>query len=160
MVGHWIQGIAGENRRHLRLNGEEVTELDFSNMNVHLLYSQIDERWDQGDAYDIGGTLSSPLSRELGKYGFLIAMSIANRRGFGRALKEQIRRKGYPESQINGRYGFNSMRVRRGEADAKQKQGRDRKAGHRHGTSQKETRHARQNNRRCMSFFCKTRSEV
>ena len=111
LVGHWIQGISSKNRQHLRLNGEEVTELDFSNMNVHLLYSQIDQCWDQGDAYDLQDSIASPISRELGKYGFLIAMNISNRRGFGRALKEQIRRRGYPERQINGKYGFNSMRV-------------------------------------------------
>ena len=110
-AGHWTFNIHRDDRRQLRLNGEKVSELDYSNMNVHLLYSQINKVWDKGDAYDLSDAIESPIVRELGKFGLLIAMSIEKRTGFAQSLKARIRDNGEPESYISGKQGFNSMRV-------------------------------------------------
>ena len=103
LVGHWIFDIKKENRRLLKLNGEEATELDYKSMYPHLLYSFAGLNYHQfhndHDPYQL-----LDFDRELVKFGFLVAMNNNTKRGFGRALKGRLREEGWPEERLD----FNS----------------------------------------------------
>jgi len=54
--GHWIQDIyaRGYNfRQHLHINGEQAVELDFSNLQPHILYQQAGLTPPEGDLYQV-----------------------------------------------------------------------------------------------------------
>ena len=103
LVGHWIFNIKKEQRHLLRLNGEQVTELDFKSMYPNLLYSVAGLNYHQfhndGDPYQV-----ADFGRDLVKFGFLVAMTNNTRRGFGKALKNRLRDEGWTEERLN----FNS----------------------------------------------------
>ena len=103
LVGHWLFKIKREQRHLLKLNGEEVTELDFKSMYPNLLYSVAGLNYHQfhndADPYQI-----VDFGRELVKFGFLVAMTNNTKRGFGKALKNRLRDEGWTEERLK----FNS----------------------------------------------------
>ena len=103
LVGHWIFNIKKEQRYLLKLNGEQVTELDFKSMYPSLLYSVAGLNYhkfhNDADPYQI-----VDFSRDLVKFGFLVAMNNKTRKGFGKALKNRLREEGWTEERLN----FNS----------------------------------------------------
>jgi len=103
LVGHWLFNIKKEQRHLLKLNGEQVTELDFKSMYPNLLYSVAGLNYHQfhndADPYQI-----VDFGRDLVKIGFLVAMNNKTRRGFGKALKNRLREEGWTEERLT----FNS----------------------------------------------------
>ena len=103
LVGHWIFNIKRDQIHLLKLNGEQVTELDFKSMYPNLLYSVARLNYHQlhkdGDPYQF-----ADFNRDLVKFGFLVAMNNNTRKGFGRALKNRLREEGWTEERLN----FNS----------------------------------------------------
>ena len=103
LVGHWLFNIKKEQRHLLKLNGEQVTELDFKSMYPNLLYSVAGLNYHQfhndADPYQI-----VDFGRDLVKFGLLVAMNNETRKGFGKALKNRLRKEGWTEEGLT----FNS----------------------------------------------------
>jgi hypothetical protein len=53
--GHWIQGAPVKYRRHLKIDGEGATELDYSGFHIRILYRLAGEAAPAGDVYTING---------------------------------------------------------------------------------------------------------
>jgi hypothetical protein len=53
--GHWIQNIPKRYRKHLRIDGEPTTELDYSGLHINMLYRLAGEDLPEDDVYAIGG---------------------------------------------------------------------------------------------------------
>jgi DNA-binding MarR family transcriptional regulator len=54
-VGGWHQALAKEDRKHIRINGESVIDLDFTNMHLRLAYREARCSPPSGDLYAIKG---------------------------------------------------------------------------------------------------------
>jgi len=60
--GHWVQGLPTRFRKKLIMNGESVTELDYSGMHINMLYDQRGLECPRGDVYAVPG-YDSPEAR-------------------------------------------------------------------------------------------------
>jgi hypothetical protein len=47
-----VQNIPSDWRKHMRIGGEPVVELDYDNLHIAMLYAE-EGKWLEGDAYDI-----------------------------------------------------------------------------------------------------------
>jgi hypothetical protein len=57
-VGGWHQALSKEDRKHIRINGESVIDLDFTNMHLRLAYREARCTPPNGDLYAIKGLAS------------------------------------------------------------------------------------------------------
>jgi hypothetical protein len=83
--GHFVQELPSETRGELLIDGEEVQELDYGSMHLHLLYSLEGASWDaeDGDPYYVEG-----YQRDEVKALFTKGLNVKNYRGLIRALNE------------------------------------------------------------------------
>jgi hypothetical protein len=56
LYGGWWQTLPRDQRKHIRINGEAVVNVDFATMHLRLAYAKAAARVPHGDLYDLTGT--------------------------------------------------------------------------------------------------------
>ena len=102
--GPWWQNLSSDLRSHILINNRETTELDYSALHVHLLYSEMKlHYWDLFDPLDDPYMLSGycTKSRDVLKKAFLIWLNNTNRHTADKAIIDKLMELGIYEKGMD-----------------------------------------------------------
>ena len=91
--GPWWQSLKSHERKHIKINGESVVELDYGSLHVHLAYSKLGIDYGQGnDPYSLDGF--DKKYRNVIKLATLTSLNMKNEQYFAQTITKRLQEDG------------------------------------------------------------------